>query len=185
VTILISLHNFIFAQIEKLAGLVIPTLARLVFAAVLFVYFWNSALTKVGGGIFGILKPSLGAYAQIFPRAMEAVSYDVSQLSFFHWAVAFSGTLAEFVLPVLIVIGLFTRLASIGMIGFVIMQSLTDIYGHGADDATIGSWFDRASDAVIMDQRAFWVFLLIVLVMRGAGPLSVDRILSRRQAESG
>jgi len=185
VTILISLHNFIFALIEKFAGWVIPSLARFVFAAVLFVYFWNSALTKVGDGLFGIFKPSLGAYAQIFPRAMEAVNYDVSQLGFFHWAVAFSGTLAEFVLPVLIVLGLFTRLASIGMIGFVVMQSLTDIYGHATDAATIGSWFDRASDAVIMDQRAFWVFLLIVLVMRGAGPISLDRILSQRQAKSG
>lgn len=182
---LISLHKFVFTQIEKMAGWIIPTLARFVFAAVLFVYFWNSALTKVGDGIFGIFQPSLGAYAQIFPRAMEAVGYDISQLNIFNWAVAFSGTLAEFVLPVLVVLGLFTRLASVGMIAFVAMQSLTDIYGHGADAATIGSWFDRASDAVIMDQRAFWIFPLIVLVMRGAGPFSLDWILSRHQAASG
>jgi len=183
---LISLHNFIFVQIEKLSGLVIPSLARLVFAGVLLIYFWNSAMTKVGDGIFGIFKPSLGAYAQIFPRAMEAVSYDASQLGFFYWLVAFTGTLAEFVLPALIVLGLFTRLASIGMIGFIIVQSLTDIYGHGADALTIGAWFDRFSGSLIMDQRAFWVFLLIVLVMRGAGPISVDKILTgfrRRRAE--
>jgi putative oxidoreductase len=37
------------------------------------------------------------------------------------------------------------------MIGFIIVQSLTDIFGHGADAATIGGWFDRASDALILD----------------------------------
>ena len=34
---------------------------------------------------------------------------------------------------------------------------------------------------LILDQRAFWVFLLLYLVLRGAGPLSLDAILSRRQ----
>jgi putative oxidoreductase len=42
-------------------------------------------------------------------------------MSIFHWAVVVAGTLAEFILPLLIVIGLFTRLAAFGMIGFVIV----------------------------------------------------------------
>jgi len=33
-----------------------------------------------------------------------------------------------------------------------------------------------------MDQRALWVFLLCVLVIKGAGPLSFDRALKRRTA---
>ncbi len=41
---------------------------------------------------------------------------------------------------------LLTRLAALGMIGFVLVQSLTDSLGHKAD---AGAWFDRASDAVI------------------------------------
>ncbi len=181
---LISLHDLVFSGIQKTAGVVLPSLARLVFAGVLLVYFWNSALTKVGDGIFGIFKPSLGAYAQIFPRQMEAVGYDVSQLGMFHWLVVTAGTWAEFILPLLIVIGLLTRLASLGMIGFTVVQSLTDIVGHHADAATVGSWFDRASDALIVDQRAFWMLLLLTLVIKGAGPLSVDRVLSH-QASSG
>ncbi len=131
-----------------------------------------------------ILKPSLGAYAQIFPRQMEAVGYDVSQLNIFHWLVVTAGTFAEFLLPLLIVIGLLTRLAALGMIGFIVVQSLTDIVGHQVDAATIGSWFDRASDALIVDQRALWLLLLLILVFKGAGPLSLDRLLSR-QAASG
>ena len=58
-----------------------------------------------------------------------------------------------------------------------------DIYGHGADAETIGTWFDRASDAHIMDQRAFWVFLLLFLVFRGAGPVSIDRMVLERPAD--
>ena len=181
---LISIHNSIFALIERQAGWLLPSLARLVFAGVLFLYFWNAGLTKVGEGLLGIFNPSLGAYAQIFPRAMEAVSYDVSQMGTFHWLVVVAGMLAEFILPVLVVLGLFTRLAALGTIGFIIIQSLTDIVGHGADASTIGAWFDRFSDALIVDQRSFWVLLLIVLVVKGAGPLSVDRLLSR-QATSG
>ncbi|UZD91637.1 DoxX family protein [Cognatishimia activa] len=180
---LISLHNAIFDRLDRQDWL-LPTLARLIFAAVLLFYYWNSGLTKLGDGFFGFLFPSVGAYAQIFPKALEAVSYNTSALSIFHWAVVFAGTVTEFILPALIVIGLLTRIASLGMIGFVIMQSLTDIYGHGADADTIGSWFDRISDAHIMDQRAFWVFVLLLLVIKGAGPLSLDRILAGRKSET-
>ena len=63
------------------------------------------------------------------------------------------------------------------MIGFIIVQSLTDIFGHGVDAATIGGWFDRASDALILDQRLFWVFVLLFLLVQGAGRYSLDNWL--------
>lgn len=181
-TALVNLHNMIFDAIERGLGGLLPLLSRFIFAAVLFLYYWNSGLTKIGDGIFGFLQPSVGAYAQIFPKAMEAVTYDTSQLSVFHWLVVVAGTWAEFILPVLIVLGLFTRLAALGMIGFIVVQSLTDLYGHGGIEhaETLGAWFDRIPDAVILDQRAFWVFTLTVLVLKGAGALSLDRILSRQ-----
>ncbi len=167
--------------INRAGDEVLPILARLVFAGVLFMYYWNSGLTKLGDGIFGILRPSSGAYVQIFPKAMEAAGYDTSQLTIFHWAVVTGGTIAEFVLPILIVIGLFTRLAAFGMIGFIIVQSLTDLFGHGgiAHEGTLGAWFDRFSDALILDQRAFWVLCLLILVFKGAGTISIDRGLFR------
>lgn len=180
---LISLHNAVFARIESaLAPWLIPSLARLVFAGVLLVYFWSSAMTKLGDGIFGFIRPSAGAYAQIFPQKAEQVLYDPSQFTFLETLFVVFGMWAEFLLPLLIVIGLFTRLAALGMIGFVVIQSLTDIHGHHADAATIGRWFDSDSGALILDQRAFWVFLLIVLVLRGGGPLSVDRLVLGRTA---
>jgi putative oxidoreductase len=165
-------------QIEKTDWL-IPTLARFVFAATLLMYYWVSAITKLGDGALGVLRPSDGAYAQIFPRAFEAAGYDIQAMGLVHWAIVTAGMWAEFILPALIVLGVLTRLAALGMIGFVVLQSLTDIVGHGADATTVGAWFDRLSGSLILDQRAFWVFLLIVLAIKGAGPLSFDRAISR------
>ncbi|WP_166416564.1 DoxX family membrane protein [Cochlodiniinecator piscidefendens] len=182
-TALTTLHNLIFEKLEKLLGAwFLPTLARFTIAATLVVYLWNSGLTKLGDGIFGILSPSLGAYAQIFPKAMEAVGYDVSQLSVFHWAVVVAGTIAEFVLPALLLLGLLTRIAALGTIGFVVVQSLTDLYGHGGIDhpETLGAWFDRIPDSIILDQRLFWVTVLLILVLKGGGPLSLDRLIGTR-----
>ncbi|MCY4260157.1 MAG: DoxX family protein [Rhodobacteraceae bacterium] len=152
----------------------IPSLARLVFAGVLFSYYWNSATTKIGDGPAGLFNLSVGAYVQMFPQVMEKIGYDISQLGFHFKIIALFGTWAEFVVPVLIVFGLFTRLAACGMIGFILVQSLVDIVGHQASAKTIGAWFDRFSDAVILDQRSFWILLLIILIIRGAGPVSLD-----------
>ncbi len=186
-TVILTFYRSVTDMLER-ADWLLPTLARLLFAAILLVYFWISGLTKLGDGFFGIFSPSTGAYVQIFPRMFEAVGFDTSQFGLFPKLVVLAGTWAEFILPVLIVLGLFTRLAALGMIGFVAMQSLTDLYGHGAwdDPKVLGAWFDRFSDGIIMDQRAFWIFLLLVLVIKGAGPLSLDRVLSQRgQSASG
>jgi putative oxidoreductase len=172
----------IHASLATAAPATLGTLARLTFGGVLLMYFWASAATKLGdGAFFGLLSPS-GAFFQMFPRAMEAASYDISQLSLLQHLIAIAGTWAEFALPLLIVIGLATRLAALGMIGFIIVQSLTDIFGHQAEASTVGAWFDKASDALILDQRAFWMFALISLVMLGAGPLSLDRLIARKAA---
>jgi putative oxidoreductase len=159
----------------------LPLLARLTFAATLLLYFWSSARTKLGDGLFGLIIPSDGAYAQIFPRQLEAAGYDTSQLGILHWAVTVAGTWAEFLLPLLVVLGLATRLAALGMIGFVTLQSLTDLYGHGAiaHGETVGALFDRMPDAMILDQRLLWMFLMVTLVLKGGGWLALDRGLSR------
>ncbi len=172
---LLNLYNKPLAAIEsKLEPWLLPTLARFTFVAVLFMYFWGSATLKLGDGLFDL---SFGAYGQIFPAAFEAAGYDVGNLTTFHKVVAYAGTYAEFALPVLIAIGLFTRLAALGMIGFTLVQSYVDIYGHMADETAIGSWFDRIADSQIMDQRLFWVTILMLLFIKGAGPLSADKLI--------
>lgn len=165
-------------RLNQLGDALLPLAARFVFVAVLLGYFWASALTKLDGPF----SPTPGGYAQIFPRAMEAAGFDVSQLGLWHRLVVLAGAWSELVLPALIALGLATRLAALGMIGFVIVQSLTDIIGHSASAATIGAWFDRASDALILDQRALWMLLLLTLILKGAGALSLDRLVAVRLA---
>jgi len=176
---LVTIHARIFGALEThVAPVLLPTLARLLFVAALFGYYWTSGLTKIGDGAFGVLRLDTGAYIQILPRAFDAVGYDPSALGLLPRLVVLVGTWAEFALPVLLLIGLFTRLAALGMVGFVAVQTWVDVMGHGAG---LGALFDRHADGLI-DTRAFWLFPLVVLVLMGAGPLSVDRRLARRHA---
>ena len=173
-----SINNEIFTKIETFLPL-LPLLARGLFATSLLVYFWTAGATKLGPGVFGFLHPAPSAYIQILPKAMQLVDYDPDQLSTWLHTVVLVGTWAEFILPALIVLGLTTRLAALGMIGFIILQSLTDLYGHGglAQPKTLGVWFDKFPDGIILDQRAFWLFTLLVLLLKGGGAVSLDRIL--------
>ncbi|MEC9344343.1 MAG: DoxX family membrane protein [Pseudomonadota bacterium] len=168
------LHDGFFGAIERLAGNWFTGLAaRFVFAAVLFVYFYNSWTTKVGTGFPGMLQPQITAYYQIVPWAAGG------ELGLFDHLVVLAGTWAELALPVLIVAGLFTRVAALGMIAFIAVQTFVDVSFHGVDAETIGAWFDRFPGAVIADQRLLWLFLLSILVIRGGGAVSLDGLLSR------
>jgi len=178
---IVSLHDTLFGALQRSLESWLPgLLARLVFAAVLLVYFYNSALKKVGDGALGLLTVTDNAYFQILPPVVEQYGYDASQIPLFPWdIIVYLGTYSEFILPALIILGLFTRLAALGMIVFIAVQSYVDIAFHGADAETIGAYFDRFSDAVILDQRALWVFLLAYLVIHGAGKVSLDYLLVR------
>ena len=64
------------------------------------------------------------------------------------------------------------------MIGFVIVQSIVDVYGHEVAATDLGAWFDGASGSLVIDQRTFWMFLFLILLLKGAGPFSVDRAIA-------
>ncbi len=179
--IIANLHDSIFGSMQQaFEDWLLGLMARLVFVAVLFVYFYNSAMTKVGEGVSGLFQIQDGAYIQILPSVMEQYGYDVSQIPAFPYSyIVMAGTYGEIILPVLVVLGLFTRIAALGMIAFVSVQSYVDINFHGADETTIGAWFDNQSGSLILDQRALWIFLLAYLVVRGAGGISLDHLLSR------
>ena len=177
---LYRLEDAILGPIARLFdGAVMATLARLVFLGTLAVFFFRSGMTKLGDGIAGIFSPSVGAYAQILPKQMEAVGYDPSQLGTFSKLIVLFGTWGEFIIPALVIIGLFTRAASLAMIAFIVVMSVVDVTGHGADAATLGAWFDGDPYSNIIDSRSFWIFLLLVIFVRGAGPISLDAILKR------
>ncbi|MEX0955054.1 MAG: DoxX family protein [Rhizobiaceae bacterium] len=187
---LLSLYDTIVSAVERLTqGWFFGLFARFTFASVLYFYFLNSAKTKVGDGLLGFFSISDNAYYQIALPAVEAAGGDVSNVAFFPWGLmVVAGTYAEFILPLLIIFGLFTRIAAVGMIAFVAVQSYVDIAVHQVGAETIGAMFDRFSDGLIADQRLLWIFPLVYLAGRGAGAISLDRLLLMRRArheESG
>ncbi|MBO6538039.1 MAG: DoxX family protein [Rhizobiaceae bacterium] len=180
---LLSIYDALVNAVERLTrGWFFGLFARFTFASVLYFYFLNSAKTKVGDGILGFFSVSPSAYYQIALPAVEAAGGDVSQVAFFPWTLmVVAGTYAEFILPLLIIVGLFTRIAAVGMIVFIAVQSYVDIAVHQVGAETIGAMFDRFSDGLIADQRLLWIFPLVYLAVRGAGALSIDRVLTARR----
>ncbi|MDZ7823154.1 MAG: DoxX family protein [Ahrensia sp.] len=183
ITGLTSLHHSIFGAIERATtGWFTGFSARFTFASVLLFYYLNSGWNKLGEGVFGFLNPSIGAYASILPSVMEEYGFDPDAVPFFPWdIIVLLGTWTELLLPILIVIGLFSRLAALGMIGFVIVQTYVDVNFHGLEGKFVGSMFDRLPDAVVWDQRLLWCFVLLIIVVNGPGKLSIDHLLAKRK----
>ncbi|MBN2631548.1 MAG: DoxX family protein [Rhodobacteraceae bacterium] len=152
-------------------------IARVIFASVLLRFFWNSFATKIDG-----FSLSDGAYYQILPHMFEAAGYDPAALAWPWHIVVLAGTLVEPFLPLLVVIGLATRPAALAMISFVIVMSLTDIFGHGVDAATVGAMFDPDPYGKILDQRLLWGFVLLVPAWLGGGAVSLDAMAWSRIA---
>lgn len=67
-------------------------------------------------------------------------------------------TYAEHLFPVLLVLGLFTRLSALGLLG---MTAVIQIFVYP------GAWPTHLS----------WAALMLYLIGRGAGPVSLDRVL--------
>ena len=182
VTAIALFYQRFFNRIERiLTPWFLGLSARLIFSSVLFFYFLNSAATKLGGGFFGLFSPSIGAYAQIVPPIAESAGYDVSQIAFFPWGlIVLTGTIAEITLPALILVGLATRLASLALIGFIMVMSYVDIQFHDVEADTIGRLFDGVHNSAILDQRLLWLMPLLLLLIKGPGRISLDHLLACR-----
>ncbi|MCO6185021.1 DoxX family protein [Rhizobium sp. L1K21] len=175
-----AMHRAVFIRLENLTdGWFLGLLARFVFFAVLYFYFLNSFGTKVGDGFAGFFSIQDSAYYQIALPAVDTAGGNIAAVPFLPWGlIVFLGTYCEFLLPLMVVLGLFTRIAALGMIGFIAVQTLVDITVHQVGPETVGALFDRFSDSLIADQRTLWIFPLIYLVIKGAGAISLDRILA-------
>jgi len=173
-------YTKVFDAIERGAqDWFIGLFARATFLAVLFLYFFNSWSTKAEEGLAGLLSVRDSAWYQIAPWAVEAAGGDLAKVGLLDNLIVYAGTYAELLLPLMIVAGLFARAAALGMIVFVAVQSFVDIRFHGVGLETTGSLFDRFPDSAVADQRLLWIFLLAMIVIKGAGWLSLDSLASR------
>ena len=181
VSALFGLYDSVVTKLDGLlAGWFNGFAARFAFASLLLFYYLNSGWNKLGDGLFGFLNPSVGAYASVLPPVFESYGADVDAIPFYWDFVVILGTLSEIALPLLIVFGLFSRIAALGMIFFIFVQSYVDVAFHGLGGKFVGAMFDRLPDAIIFDQRMMWVFALLMIVANGPGKLSLDHLLARR-----
>ncbi len=178
-------HDAVFETIQdSLDSWATGLFARFVFASVLMNFFVNSARAKLidptgQGGALDFLTVEPIAIRQIAPEAFKAAGGDTSQIDLLTWLVAYAGTYAEFLLPIFVVIGLFTRLSSIAMIGFIGVMTYVDVFGHGAR-FDLSKMFDGRANDNFVDQRLLWLFPLVYLVIRGAGLVSLDALFGRQ-----
>jgi len=95
--------------------------------------------------------------------------YDVPFLP--HEFAAISGTAAEIILPILLALGLFTRFSAIALFIFNIVA----VYAYRSylyEDGYAG-----------LIQHFYWGFLMLIILFRGPGRLSLDYLLNQHLGE--
>ena len=81
---------------------------------------------------------------------------------------AIAGTGGELLFPVLLTLGLFTRLSALGLTAVNVMAVYA--YAH----VLLSEGFEAA-----LGQHVLWGFMLLVIVVYGPGKASLDQLLSR------
>ncbi|MGK9167643.1 DoxX family protein [Inquilinus limosus] len=130
--------------IETWAAPVLQFAIRLWIARV----FFNSGLTKIQDWDATLFLFQEEYRVPLLPTSVAAVM----------------GTTCELAMPVLLVIGLMTRLAALPLIGI----SLVIQFVLGASNPA----YDNA-------EHIYWIFLLLVIAIRGPGRISLDHLLFR------
>jgi putative oxidoreductase len=137
-----------------------PALALLGLRVALAIPFWRSGLTKWDG----FLSLSSGArylFEQEFKLHVfgQAIPYP------FPLTMAFLAGVGEIALPILLVLGLFTRFAALGILVMTIIIQLTIPDG-------------------LINFHLSWAVMALTLVSLGGGGLSLDQILPVRKHET-
>ena len=140
------LHDLVFSTLSRAAGTWFTGLFfRLAFSSVLLMYFLNSAKTKIGSGFPDFLIPGSGAYMQILPTITEAAGYDTDAIAFIPYGLIVTlGTYAEFIFPVLILVGLFTRAASLSDQRLLWIAPLVYLTLHGPGSVSLDRLLGRS-----------------------------------------
>jgi putative oxidoreductase len=127
--------------------------------------FWNSGQTKVEGLAINLVS---GEFELGWPRLSDsavALFADEYQLPLLAPTIAAPlAALAEHVLPILLLLGLATRLSAFGLLAMTLVIQLFVYPGAYSTHGT-------------------WAAVLLYLMARGPGVLSIDHWLARRDAQ--
>ena len=123
----------------------VPALALRLFPAAVF---WQSGRTKVEG--FALKQSTFFLFEHEY--ALPLIDFRLA---------AYLATVAEHVLPVLLVLGLATRFSALGLL---VMTAVIQFLVYP------GAWITHG----------LWAACLIALIAKGPGALSLDRVIARR-----
>lgn len=142
-----------YRKADALLGRLLPEGLVLLFVRIVAAHpFWASGRSKVEG-LFSMR-----------PAVVDLFRYEYDLPLIPPEIVAPMATVAEHALPILLVLGLFTRFAALGLIVMTLVIQFL-VYPD--------AWWTVHS---------LWMGLLLILVARGSGPLAIDRWLGGRTA---
>ena len=87
---------------------------------------------------------------------------------------AWAGTFGELFFPALLILGLFTRVAALGLfaVNLLAVVSYWHVLGQDGYEAALA-------------QHVLWGYMLAVVLLCGAGALSLDHLLEKRAGRAG
>lgn len=144
-----------YDRVVKLATqCAIQNLALLFTRVVLAGIFWRSARTKIDeGSWFSISDTTYFLFQEEYSGVPLPSDF-----------AAVMATVSEHVFPILLVLGLFTRLSALALLGMTLVIQIF-VYPE--------AWWQVHS---------LWVAMALVLIVRGGGSISLDAPLVRRRA---
>lgn len=146
----------LYCGVERLIGLVPLSLALLVLRIALAVPFFRSGLTK-WDGFWSLSAGHLYLFRQEFRLHLFGNAYSYPFPDLMAWAAA----IAEIVLPILLVAGLFTRFSALGLLVMTIVIQLTIPHG----------WANF---------HLPWAAMALALMHAGGGRIAVDALFMRK-----
>lgn len=115
--------------------------------------FWRSGRTKVDEG----------SWLSVSDTAKFLFEEEYKGVPLPSEFAAYMATYAEHLFPILLVIGLFTRLSALALLG---MTMVIQVFVYPE------AWWSV---------HMIWVALALVLILRGGGSLSLDQLLTRKK----
>ena len=142
--------------IRAVSGTVPEGIALLFTRVALAGIFWRSARTKVEDGSLLTIKDT--TFFQFSDAPFNQVPILNGELG------AYVTTYTEHVLPILLLLGLATRLGALGVLGMTLVIQA----------------FVFPEMAVWWQTHILWVAMALVLIVRGGGLFSLDRLIGHR-----
>jgi putative oxidoreductase len=145
-------------QLQDSLKLISLDLLALLLRAYLFIIFWKSVQTKIVGG-------------ELFGQKLNVFNIGDSTFFLFEYEYAlplipvnlatYLGTFSEFIFSLLLIFGLFTRFAALGLLGITLVIQFF-VYPQ--------AW---------AESHAFWAIAAAAILFLGAGRASIDQLIHR------